>query len=168
MQLTQTERLLLANQNRILALLDEDNSINHLFKAEILENGYEGLFHECFESISEGVSDETCRETHDILTMYYVINNLIGTLSDDQKASLQLDKITFKGFDANNDDHYGFMNFLIDKANLYKDLKDKYLNSHSISSIEKYRRMLPLYNEALKANNYTLDLSGLQNIISKM
>ena len=168
MQLKQTERLILANQNRILAFLDEENSHNYLFKAEILENGYEGLFYECFESISDGVSDEICKETHDILTMYRVINNLIGTLSDEQIASLQLEKIKFKGFDANNDDHYGFMTFLIDKADLYKELKNKYLNSHSILSIEIYRRMLPVYNEALIANNYTLDIIGLQKIISIM
>jgi uncharacterized protein YfbU (UPF0304 family) len=168
MKLTITERAILANQNRILAFLDENNSDNYNLKAEILEEGYEGSFDKCFDEISEGVSKEICEETHEILTMFRVINNLSSTLSNEEKESINLDKIKFEGFDANYDKHYGYMTFLVDKADLYKELKGKHLNSHDRLSLGKYQLMLPVYHSALKANNHHLDLIGLQRIISSI
>jgi len=166
MKLTITERAILANQNKILAFLDQDNAPYYNRKTEIFEEGFEGLYVECFTQISEGVSDEICKETHDILHMYRVINNLISSLTDEQKETLEIDKIKFEGFDQNNDKHYGFMAYLIEKDGCYKELIGQYLNSHNIISISKYRLMLPVYKAAVKSFKQELDLDGLRNLIS--
>ena len=166
MKLTKTERALIANQNRILALLDESNSDSYLLKAKIAEHGYEGMYHKIFDEIYDGISEETCEETQKILTMYRVINNFIATLSSEVQKELDLNKIKFDGFDMNNDDHYFYMTFLVEEANLYEEHKEAYLNSHSMSSLIRYRRMLPVYNQKIESNNYQLDLEGLKSIIS--
>lgn len=157
--LSKTERAFFANQNRILALLSEQNEdaananhYNHL--ADIAECGYEGLYYELLENISEGVSKEICKETHDILTMYRIINSSIAKLTEEQRLSLEIEKIEFEGFDANNDSHYGFMEFLIEKEGKYVELKDMYRNSHNSYSIEKYRRLLEIYQERNKVELY--------------
>ena len=166
MELTKTERAIIANQNRILSYLDNANSESYLHKAEIAERGYEGLYDELFKNIYEGISKEVCDETHDILTMYRGINNFISSLTNEQKDALDLAKIRFEGFDANNNDHYYFMKFIVEKADLYEEYKDAYLNSHSIASLRKYKRMLPIYTQAIEANNHQLNLAGLQAIIA--
>lgn len=168
MKLTKTERAMLANQNRILAFLDEDNSDNYLIKAQIAERGFEGLYDRLFEHIYEGVSEDVCMETHNILTMYRVINNCIETLTPEEKNNLDLNSIKFTGFDANNDDHYFFMKFIVNEVNLYEEYKNVNLNSHSMSSLGKYRKMLPIYRRAIETNHYQLNLSGLRAIIASV
>jgi len=166
MELTKTERALFANQNRILALLNENNSADYIMKAEILEKGYEGMYDDCFEQIYEGVSKEVCEETHDILNMYRVINNLIASLTPEDQATLDLEKIKFEGFDANNDKHYDFMTFLVEKAGLYNEYQNAYLNSHSRILLDKYKMMYEIYQQQLKSNEHRLNFEGLRNIIN--
>lgn len=143
-KITKTERTILANQNRILALLNTEQSINYNILAEIAESGYVGLYYRLFENIDNEVSQEICNETHDILTMYRNINNAIAKLSQPDKDSLDLESIAFEGFDANNDPHFGFMEFLIEKQGKYSELREICRNSHSSGSIFKYRRLLEI------------------------
>ena len=168
MKLTKIERLILSNQNRILAILDDRNSDNYLYQAEIVENGYEGLYDNLFTNIHEEVSEEVCEETHEILSMYRAINNVIATLTPEQKEGMNIERIVFEGFDGNNDDNYGFMEFIVEKGNLYEEYKGTEMNSHSMSSMMKYKKMLPVYKSAVKSNNYQLNLTGLQAIINSI
>jgi len=163
--MTKTERVLIANQNRILAFLDTNDSENYLLKAEIAEKGYEGLYEKLFESINEEVPKEICDETYEILTMYQVINNLTSSLLPEQKEQVDMKKIRFEGFDLNNDKHYFFMKFIVEKTEQYEEYKDAYLNSNSISSLRKYRQMLTAYKQFLEANQHQLSFAGLQSII---
>jgi len=165
LKLTKQERLILANQNRILALLNEDNPDTYNYNAEIAERGYEGLYHELFSNLGEGVSHEVCEETHEILTMYRVINGGISGLTNEQSDSIDLEKIKFEGFDANNDDHYRLMEFMIEEGGLYKELKEMYRNSHNSWTISKYRKLLGYYNQVKKASNYTLDFENLKAMV---
>lgn len=165
MSLTKTERTLLANQNRILALLDENNAKHYEYKTQIAERGYEGLYYVLLNSIEGGISKEICRETHDILTMYRAVNNFIAKLLPEQKEGLDLEKIEFEGFDGNNDSHYHFMMFIIEEGQLYAELKDAPMNSHSMATLGKYQRMLAVYNKEMDANSHNLNLDGLRAII---
>ena len=53
----------------------------------------------------------------------------------------------FEGFDANNDPHYFIANFLIEKLNRFTDIIP--MNSHSVASLELYKRMLPVYEDII-------------------
>ena len=169
MTLTKTERALLANQNKILALLDTNNAEYYSLKAEIAENGYTGLYHKLFQGISDEIPEEICKETHDILHMYRVIENAIAPLTDEQKETIpNFARIKFEGFDGNNDPHYFYTKFMVEKENTYRELGDKPLNSHTMASIGKYRSMLPVFQRVTQANHHNLNLDGLKEIGSSI
>ncbi len=142
-KLTLVERLILTNQFRILAHLEGDDYYSN--KAEIAERGYEGLYDDLFSFMHESVSEDICNETFEILTMFRVITNSIARLTPEEKSDIELNKLEFKGFDANNDQHYGFMMFLHENENRYKELKGLPLNSHTEITISSYRSMLIVY-----------------------
>lgn len=168
MKLTKIERLLISNQFRILSLLDETNKDQHILNAEITEHGYEGFYDEIFEGIYDGISEEVCEETVEMLNMFRTINNYVDTLTDEQKKTLNLERIKFEGFDGNNDQHYHFLRFLVEKAGRYEEYKGTYINSHSSFSLGKYRKMLVVYRQFIEANDYTLNLVGLKEIIASI
>ncbi len=165
MELTKIERALLLNQFNILAMLDTNNSSQYILKAEIVANGYEGLYSELFDNISGSISAEICDETCKILNMYRVVNNFISTLTEEQKEGIQLEQINFDGFDANEGEHYVIMKFLVEVANLYEEYKNTYFNSHSAASLRRYRRILPIYERAMNDNNNVLNFEGFQAIL---
>jgi uncharacterized protein YfbU (UPF0304 family) len=159
------ERAILANQNRILACLIEENAEHYNHLADIAEHGYVGLYGDIFEHIFDEVSFEICNETFEILTMYCVIKNAVAKLSKEQLASIDLNKFKFEGFDANSDPHYSFMEFLIEKEDRYPELKDMYRNSHSGLTITKYRRLLEVYHARTADSKYELSFDDLKEMI---
>jgi uncharacterized protein len=163
--LTITERVILANQYKIFSFLDKKNAKEHLANAEVFENGYTGLYEEIFENISDEVSKEVCRETNDILTMFKHIQKSIHNLSKSEKARLNLDKIRFDGFDADNDDHYYFAKFMIKKKHFYEHFSRVKMNSRSLASIRRYRKMLPVYKSFLDKQIYTFGKTELSKLI---
>lgn len=96
--------------------------------------------------------------------MFRAINNAIASLTNEERESLDLEKFKFKGFDANNDNHYFYMKFMVEEANLFQEHKGTYMNSHTISTIGRYRKMLARYNQIINDNNYTLNFNGLKEI----
>jgi len=157
-KLTYTERLILANQFKILSIIDEDNSDGHKYCEDIVTHGYEGFYDELYTGIYNPTPQEICTETFDILDMYRGIENSVAGLNESDKKKLDLERIEFKGFDANNDSHYGFMSFLVERADRYDEYKGKYINSHTASTLDKYRRMLKVFNTfGSDRNNMTGD-----------
>ena len=164
--LTIFERATLANQFRILSFLDTANSESHIIDAEIFEDGYTGLYSEVLQHISQEKSKEICTETHDILIMFRYISNAIAKLTPDQRAGLDLQRIIFDGFDANNDDHYYFATFMIEKQGKYSEYAGQVINSHTKASLMRYRHMLPVYNEILTNNISDFGINELRQLIN--
>jgi uncharacterized protein YfbU (UPF0304 family) len=124
--MTQTERQLLINQYKILAFLDKTNSTNHTHNVEVLESGHVSLYNEVFAGQNEGATPEIAAETHRILSMFRGLANAVSALPTEQQAQIPFE---FVGFDANQDPHYRFAEFLITKQNLYDEYRGMYLNS---------------------------------------
>lgn len=163
------QRLMLANQFRILAKLDgeEEDGYNNK-KAEILEKGYEWHYSDIFEDISGPLPKEVSDETMDILEMFRHLGAYIEQLPEDQRATLDLRRLSFDGFDQNNDRHYNYMRFIVEKDGRYEDHKGTNFNSHTSSSIGKYRRMLNIYNERRAGGNHLAfaDIQDIQNAVA--
>lgn len=157
------ERQILANQFRILENIEDDKDY-YRTKAEILENGYSKRYAEIFVVDVNETPFEICDETDQILNMYRRINNAIGNLSEDEKRAMDLKKIRFEGFDANNDPHYHYMSYCVEDLDLWKEHRGNYLNSHSSLTIDKYRSMLTYQSKALE-NKMDLDKEDLQELI---
>lgn len=87
-------------------------------------------------------------ETCDILDMWRILERNYSELVDDEKSFVDSKafggKPDFQGFDANNEDHFGVAQFLVEKMNRYENFKNRALNSHS-PSIDSHRRMLIAY-----------------------
>jgi uncharacterized protein len=140
-KLTLTERLILANQYKILANIDNKFTASYDAQLKIVEGGFEDLYSHLFDNISEKTYDKSIvEETYEILEMY---RNLEPDLSNSKVSGA--DKIKFKGFDANNDPHYIIMSLLTGDMGLYAEYDDFDFNSHSSSSLNMYRKLLPVY-----------------------
>lgn len=166
--LTLIERQILVNQNKLLSLLDEENEKKYDLNIEILQRGFELEYDSVVNVYPEDqvTTHAICKETVDILQMYRIIYNSIASLSPEHKEQLNLEKIKFEGFDANNDSHYAYAEFMIEKQNKWDEHKDLYLNSHSTFPLSKYRRMLTAMNERLTDMKFDLDKEDLEYIIN--
>lgn len=161
--LTLVERQLLTNQFRILSKIDPAEKSTEA-KIEILEKGYTGRYFELFDITIEEIPLAICDETEQILNMYRRITTAMTTLSDADKENINEDLIAFEGFDANNDSHYHYMRFMVEKLNLWKEYRGVLLNSHSPFSINKYRKMLDYQNQLLINEQYDLNKFDLEHM----
>ena len=156
--LTLTERVTLANQFYILSLIDKQNADDHENKAEILTSGYTGLYDRIFDSFSEADPASVTTEAIDIMEMFWVLKNNIEALKPEDRTQLNLPALTFDGFDGNHDPHYSQAKFIVKRLGLFEELKKHGMNSHSRSSLPKYRRMLSVYNRIINApEGFTLE-----------
>ncbi|MEN8913014.1 MAG: YfbU family protein [Polaribacter sp.] len=162
--LTITERQILANQFRILSRLENETE-HYEKKAEIVENGFTGQYGEVFEVDQEEMEYNYCIETHDILNMFRYISNAIQNLTKKEKESLDLNKLTFEGFDGNNDEHYHYTSFMIEKQGKWKEHDKLYLNSHNSMTISNYRKMLPIYKKVIDSKRFHLNFEDLNELI---
>jgi uncharacterized protein YfbU (UPF0304 family) len=163
--ITLVERQLLSNQFKILSKLDPSEKSNEA-KIEILEKGYTGRYFEIFDITVEEIPLAICDETEQILNMYRRIANSTATLSALDKENINENTIAFEGFDANNDPHYHYMRFMVEKLNLWQEYRGVLLNSHSPYSIKKYRKMLDYQNQLLSKEQYDLNKSDLEHLTS--
>ena len=109
MNLSKTERLMLANQFQLLSTQDNDyfGKERCLQFVTILMDGYELLYDEIFSGMNEEVSAETCRFVLDVLSMYRTISNCFYRLPE---KTLTEEDIAFAGFDGNEETkEYSFL-----------------------------------------------------------
>ncbi|MGX7668295.1 YfbU family protein [Flavobacterium pedocola] len=158
------ERQILVNQFRILSKMESDSQ-EYEIKIEILENGYTEQYFEIFDVNTEEIPLEICEETTQILHMYRRINSTIKSMSAKEKAELDLEKLAFVGFDANRDPHYHYMNFMIDKMNLWREHRGMYLDSRDRFSLSKYRKLLEYQYDLLENDQYDLSKDDLKYMI---
>jgi uncharacterized protein YfbU (UPF0304 family) len=163
--LSPVQRLTLANQFRILALSEEEgtDTSDYTTKAEILLRGYTGLYDQVFSEVGEEQSPSVTEEVHQILTMFRAIHNSVAALPDTDKQQLDLQKLSFRGFDANNDDHYHQASFMLEQLDLYAEHQGNYINSHSSTTLPSYKRQLDVFNQ-IRVPMQNLDLAGLQAV----
>ena len=160
--MTNEQRQLLINQYRILALLDKGSQAAHELNADILERGQMLLYGEVFNNLQSEIPAEVGQETAHILTMFRAIKNGLGSLTDEQRAQLNEGELVFHGFDANRSEHHSTAVFLIDKMRYYPEYDASTIDSHSTSSLPKYRGMLAVFNA--RDTHETLTFEELQKL----
>lgn len=162
MKLTFAERLTLRNQLLIMKEIEAGDLTPEQYdeKIQIVEGGYERLYPELLHGLNEdGTSDEVIAEVFDILDLYRALDTAR------QNGLTMPDKgyATFSGFDANNDEHYGFSVFLLDVQGRYEESAPA-KNSHSSGTMSRYRRMLAAWEKQGKP--FTLDQAGVDAIFA--
>ena len=82
----------------------------------------------------------TVEETFAILGMYRFLQKV--TVESLEKVGLTAESVVFPGFDGNNDKHYHIASVIVDELKRFRDVEGATANSHLITSIDRYRRML--------------------------
>ena len=155
MELSDAERLIIANQYKILSLLNDNKNEKESYSnlERWLQEGYEFLYknHPCLSVepiFSKDKSDFVCT----ILELYDRLQQRYETLKD--KGKLTKNNVLFPGFDGNHEGEY--MCFtkelrVSDRFN-YVELKNPDCNSH-LALVDKYHRMIEKSKEIGEIQN---------------
>lgn len=154
MQLSDGEKLILVMLSDLHKHLEIRGEVNpDLVKASINRNQlwglrweYEGLLNPPINTKNPPAVDETA----EILQMFTWIKHSFSKLTQAEQHSVNQAvgsnaNLGFPGFDGNNDEHYHIANYMIEDLGRFDEYVGANLNSHSIGSLPKYRRMLPVY-----------------------
>lgn len=166
MKLDIKDRLILANQFKILEKLYPDDAQHYEQHRRALENGYTLNYPWMVEWFSDEMTEEECREVLDILDMYRAITFSYKKIED--KEGIEDNWLRFKGFDGNNEsNHYGYAQYFILDLGRFQELKydSEYpsLNSHG-EVLPKYRKMLAYWYSNEK--KYELSKAQLIGLLS--
>jgi uncharacterized protein YfbU (UPF0304 family) len=138
MELTQTERMILANQYKILGALFPEEAKEYAYMRETVVQGYEIGYSDLEPGLTEPMSEGESREVLDILEMFSQLKYTYDNLED--KSGIKEYSVKFRGFDGNNEFrqlHYA-THFCRD-GERFRDLD--IVNSHA-PLLGSFRRML--------------------------
>jgi uncharacterized protein YfbU (UPF0304 family) len=168
--LTPVERLMLANQLQILEKLDSENAEIYRKDRDIIVHGYTIQYDDVFTEISDEMSVDECRYVYDVLDLYRVLIRSYDELKD--KEGLTPYNVKFQGFDGNNESkRLAFAEHLKKQGRWEETLKGG-LNSHSISTLSLYPRMLerfePIRQQILDSHsgNWIITADQIKKVIN--
>jgi uncharacterized protein YfbU (UPF0304 family) len=148
LKLSDTERLILANQYEILAALKKDESLERL--AENLRDGHEWLYSQGFDWFSENLPAEDAEHVLWILGIYGDMKASFEALSD--KTGIDPRLLAFPGFDGNNESELlHFAGALRKSERFVETIGPNAKNSH-MPTTDTYRRMIAKWRELGEPN----------------
>jgi hypothetical protein len=117
---------------------------------------------------SEGRDDEVVKETIDILWMWGIVEHSLEQLTGaDAADAATWPWAKFNGFDGNHDPHYGVAHTLIHDLGEFQDFADRGLNSHSQSSLPRYRSMYEKFEGYINASAASpLSKAALEDLLN--
>jgi len=161
--LTDTERLILANQYEILAKLDPDDEAHYTQLAKNLRAGHKWLYSKAFESVSRVVDDDTHEFVYTILRIYGELKSSLEELDD--KTGIDASLVNWPGFDGNSEVELLSLTGALIEADQFTSILGKpAINSH-IPTVEVYRRMVSRW-KALGSPHYPYSKDQIQNILA--
>jgi len=138
LELTDVERLLLANQYEILGLLKKDDG--YVRMAENLRDGHKWIYEQHATRISENLSDAEAEHVLEILGIYSELRDSYNKLTD--KSGIDEHLVVFPGFDGNNESELlSFSRALSQNGNYSETIGKDAKNSH-MPTTGMYRRMI--------------------------
>jgi uncharacterized protein len=152
------DRLILAMLAEIYKKLDISGDIDPDFVSDAVWSGQTWLLDWKYSPLftAANAEDSVINETCDILSMWRIIEQSYGAFTEEDKnfvsnnTTASIRNPTFEGFDLNNNDHYGVADDLINKLDRFQEFKGRYLNSHSVVSLPRYRKMYSTFEPIFK------------------
>lgn len=159
MDLSIKDRLVIANQLKILEKLYPEEAKDYANHRKAIEQGYKLHYPWLTEWFDEEMSVAESREVLDILAMYRAITFSYKKAED--KEGLDESKIKFHGFDGNDEGkQFGYALYFIVDLGRYTELTGgaEYpdLNSHGWPSLENYRERLGIWNRYEDKHSLTI------------
>ncbi|EGR2795793.1 hypothetical protein BOO29_07275 [Vibrio navarrensis] len=165
MEMSNTQRLILSNQYKLMSQLDPSNAAKYQRLKTIIERGYELQMRELNKDFG-CISEAHCKEVIDIMEMYHAMQESNKMLSDSERSEVDQRRLQFLGFDiASEAQLVHYVRFLVDSEGLYPqfDKADHHFNSQ-MPMLEKYRRMLASWKKCPR--QYHLSATELRQIFS--
>jgi len=160
-ELTDKERLFLANQYEILAALNDDE--HSALMAETLKAGHKWLYDQFFDSLSENLPDSQAQHVLTILGIFGDMQASFENLTD--KSGIEEKALPFSGFDGNNESELlSFAGSLIKHGRFESTLGKSARNSHMPTS-DLYGRMIQRWKE-LGSPNHPYGKETIQEILA--
>ena len=145
MDLTPAERIIIANQYKILEHLDKKNADHYQLLGKAVEEGFAWGIDDDYQGYENehAVSRDLCTEVTDILSMFSSLNHHYNELADNNGVDARW--LKFKGFDNSGEGgQLMFCEYLVNDKRRFTDLDFSDIHgfdSHS-PQIDGYRRML--------------------------
>jgi uncharacterized protein YfbU (UPF0304 family) len=138
LELTNIERLLLANQYEILCTLKSDESYSRM--AENLRSGHKWLYEQHAVRISDNLPESETEHVLSILGIYSDLRDSYDRLTD--KSGIDEHLVKFPGFDGNNEaELLLFARALSQNGNYAETIGKDAKNSH-MPTTAMYQRMI--------------------------
>jgi uncharacterized protein YfbU (UPF0304 family) len=141
------KRLVLANQYRILALLDEESPDFWERAADITEDGWPAESLPGFDRLKEAAADPLTREDQEFVVDVFEIYLLLQDAEAKGMAAPDGYGVDFPGFDGNHETRLmGYARHLVEHEKRFTTVRSMTpdYNSHW-PTIETYRRMLAVW-----------------------
>jgi uncharacterized protein YfbU (UPF0304 family) len=126
-----------------------------------IKNEYQGIF-------ADVDNDKEVKETYDILSMWDMIERGFDSLDSGEQQRVKtesgFDDVQFRGFDGNNDNHYGIARFVVEQMGRFEIFGKRDLNAH-FPVMDGYRRMLAVYKPLLGSLNNGLTADHIISIL---
>jgi uncharacterized protein YfbU (UPF0304 family) len=167
--LTPLERLMLANQLRILEKLDLENANEYKRNRDIIVNGYTIQYDEVLKEIDDEMSVEECRYVYDVLDLYRALIRSYDELKD--KEGLTPGDVKFRGFDGNEETKRWAFTKHVKKEGRWEETLTGDVNNHGSVSQSKYHKMLkrfePIWEQMLSSHsgNFSLTADQIKEVI---
>ena len=160
MKLDKKERLILANQFKMLEKLYPEEANDYSNHRKALEGGFSLHYAWMVEWFSDEMSEDECREVLDILSMYRAITFSYRDIND--KSDIDSLLVKFQGFDGNEEPRqYSYASYFINDLKRFDELtyglEFPELNSHS-PILDCYRAMLVFWKNNGKPNKMNKDI----------
>jgi uncharacterized protein YfbU (UPF0304 family) len=147
--LSKVERFMIANQLRILEKLDSQNAEDYQKDLDIIVHGYAIQYEDVFAEIHDEMTVDEGRYVYDVLDMYRVLIRSYDELTE--KEGLTPDDVKFQGFDGNNESKRWAFALHLKKEGRWEETLTGDLNSHSMSTISLYPKMLERFEPIRQA-----------------
>ena len=165
--LTKAQRLILANQYTIMALIDKQNAKDHEKSREAVTSGYASAIGQLFDWIFDGLPEAECSLVIQSMAMYEALQRSYEALGEEAVAAVGIRKgqVSYPGFDGNNETEYmAYARFVRGHEGRfgYLDTVDD-CNSH-MPMIGRYRAMLPVWKDQFD-QSYELTVDQMKRLL---
>jgi len=149
--LTDTERLILANQYEILAAVKKDEAYARLAKQ--LRGGHEWLYQQSFDCVAPNMPEDKAQFVIKILEVFSSLRASYQKLDD--KRGLEPHQVEFPGFDGNNEAELLAFSCALRESNRFIDIVPERGKISPVRTLDMYNCILHKW-EALGQPHLTL------------
>ncbi|MDO4626957.1 MAG: YfbU family protein [Pasteurellaceae bacterium] len=163
MEMTSTQRLILANQYQLMGLLDPKNAAKYARLERIVKGGFALELKELDNEFSD-LSEAECRIVLDTLEMYHALQVSYNNLDD--KSALTPHRLQFTGYCAVREKKYlNYLRFITTEQNKYQEfMRCEHGCDSQTPMWDKYNKMLDVWHKC--ARQYHLSMEEIQNILA--